>query len=87
MKRVLLVSLIIITASLILSSCVSPVKISGKKEKVQNLKKVALIEFIITPHEKPSIPLIDAAIYNSNIDDIAADIIQTNNQRIDIYET
>ena len=88
MKKILFVTLVTFTISIILSSCAShPVRMSGKKERVQNLKKVALIEMIVAPHAKPRYPLIDAAIFKSSLDNIASEIINFNIQCVDTFET
>jgi hypothetical protein len=82
MKSILL-SLILILITL--SSCVSPVIMVGNKERVKELKKVALVEVAILPVYKHTFPLIDAAIFNSNLDDAVPMIMKYNAEKIDYY--
>lgn len=89
MKILKITILMIAVSALILISCSSPVSISGngKKEDLKKMKHVAMLEFIIAPHFKPTFPLIDAAIFNSNLDDIAIEIMKANNEKVNDYES
>ena len=89
MKILKITILMIALSVMILTSCASPVSISGngKKEDLKKMKHAAILEFIIAPHHKPTFPLIDAAVFNSNLDDIAIEIMKTNNEKVGEYES
>lgn len=52
--------------------------INGNAYELRTYDTVAVIQFVVSPPEVPIFPLIDAAIYNSAVDEIIPDILDTN---------
>lgn|GEM_PF-5763980 len=60
-----------------LTSC-GGVSIDGNVHELKTYDTIAVIQFVVSPPEVPIFPLIDAAIYNSAVDEIVTDILDTN---------
>ena len=75
-----------ILALIVTSGCSYQNYVIGDINKIPRNGKYALIEFIISPHVRPTTPIIDAAFYQTYLDNIVFDIIEYNLKNVNIYE-
>lgn len=63
-----------------LSSC-KAIKLDGNIDKMLSYDSIAVVQFVVSPPYQPTFPLIDAAIYNSDVEDIVPDILEINKDK------
>lgn len=60
-----------------LSSC-RGLKLDGDIDKLIRSDSIPVVQFVVSPPYQPTFPLIDAALYNSDVEDIIPNILDTN---------
>jgi hypothetical protein len=75
----------VVLVSLVATACVHRAP-SVSFKSMQTWKKVALVETMIAPPTIPVAPLVQAGLYRSNMNPLAADILKLHQERIDGLE-